>query len=100
MFRSLTFALLLVPVVALAQHAPPDDMVAFDKDLDALFVGGGLTANQAAARAAHTSPTVLRRAAEVRAAIAQGEQAELAQVPIVKASASYTRLSHIPSVMF
>jgi outer membrane protein TolC len=104
MFRSLPFALLLLPAAALAQPAPKpapaDDLAAFDKDLDALFVGGGLTANQAAGRAAHVSPTVMRRAAEVRAAVAEAEQAELGQVPVVRASASYTRLSHIPSLSF
>ena len=46
-------------------------MAAFEKEVDALFVQGGLTADQAAARAAKVSPAVKRNAAEVEAAIAQ-----------------------------
>jgi outer membrane protein len=75
-------------------------MVAFERDLDALFTPGGLTATQAASRASHASPTVQRRAAEVAAAIATAEQTELQRVPVVKGLASYTRLSHIDSVSF
>src|SRR5260221_10349089 len=60
---------------------PVDDMVAFEKDLDALFVTGGLTAEQAAARAGAVSPSVRRRVAEVEAAIAQAETAEPARGP-------------------
>src|SRR5947209_11016621 len=54
-----------------APAAVPDDLAAFDHDLDTLFSGGGLTADQAAARAATASPTVRRRVAELEAAIAQ-----------------------------
>jgi outer membrane protein TolC len=76
--------------------AVPDDLAAFDRDLDTLFSGGGLTADQAAARAATASPTVRRRVAELEVAIAQREAAELALVPQVSGRASYTRLSAIP----
>ena len=106
-------ALSLVAGTAAAQPAPrpaprqapkpppvPDDMAAFERDLDALFASGGLTADQAASRAAGASPTVRRRAAEIEAAIAQTESAELARVPVISARASYTRLSHIDLVAF
>lgn len=75
-------------------------MAAFDRELDALFARGGLTADQAASRAAGASPTVRRRAAELEAAIAQAQAAELARVPVVSARASYTRLSFVapPSI--
>lgn len=73
----------------------PDDMAAFDHDLDALFATGGLTADQAAKRAAGASPTVRRRAAELEASVAQLEAAERARVPIVSGKASYTRLSFV-----
>jgi outer membrane protein TolC len=76
--------------------AVPDDLAAFDRDLDTLFSGGGLTADQAAARAATASPTVRRRVAELEVAIAQREAAELARVPLVSGKASYTRLSRVP----
>jgi len=72
-----------------------DDMAAFSKELDALFVKGGLTPEQAAARAPRVSPEVHRRAAEVEAAIAQLDAARVAQVPIVGGSATYTRLSAV-----
>lgn len=75
-------------------------MAAFEHDLDTLFTTGGLTADQAAARAPGASPTVRRRVAEIEAAIAQTESAELARVPVVSAKASYTRLSHVDPPMF
>jgi outer membrane protein len=106
-------ALSLAATPALAQPAPrptpkqaprpapaaPDDMAAFEHDLDTLFSSGGLTADQAASRAGGASPTVRRRAAEIEAAIAQAESAELARVPLVSAKASYTRLSHLEPPM-
>ncbi|HSR96046.1 MAG TPA: TolC family protein [Kofleriaceae bacterium] len=82
-----------------AQPPAPDDMVAFEHDLDALFSTGGLTADQAASRATGASPTVRRRAAEIEAAIAQTESAELARVPVLSGKASYTRLSHVDPPM-
>ncbi|HEY5925297.1 MAG TPA: TolC family protein [Kofleriaceae bacterium] len=83
-----------------SKPAAADDMGAFEKELAALFVQGGLTADQAAARAGKVSPTVERRAAEVEAAIAQTQAAELARVPLVSVKGSYTRLSPIDPVMF
>jgi outer membrane protein TolC len=75
-------------------------MAAFEKELNALFVPGGLTAEQAAARAGKVSPTVQRRAAEVEAAIAQAETASLSRVPQIGGKASYTKLSSLPSISF
>jgi outer membrane protein len=75
-------------------------MAAFEKELSALFVQGGLTADQAAARAGKVSPTVARRAAEVEAALASAQAAELARVPQVGGKATYTRLSPIDPLMF
>jgi outer membrane protein TolC len=77
-----------------------DDMAAFEKDLDALFAQGGLTADQAASRAAAASPTVRRRAAELEAAIAQAETAGLARVPQLSGTLSYTRLSPVDPITF
>jgi len=98
-----------VATPALAQPKPPkpqpqlagaEDMAAFERDLDSLFTQGGLTADQAATRAGKVSPTVLRRAAEVEAAIASAQAAELARVPQVSGKASYTRLSPIDPIVF
>src|SRR5262245_3495810 len=75
-----------------------DDMAAFDRELDALFVKGGLTADQAAARAPRVSPTVQRRIAELHATIAQAEAAELSRVPQVTGNLVYTRLSPLDPV--
>ncbi|MBV8763110.1 MAG: TolC family protein [Deltaproteobacteria bacterium] len=94
----LTLALVLLAAApAFAQPAPKsaDDMAAFEKDLDALFTKGGLTADGAAARAAKASPAVRRKAAEIDAALAQLETAKLAQVPQLGGKASYTRLSFV-----
>jgi outer membrane protein TolC len=76
------------------------DMASFEKDLDALLVKGGLTADQAAGRAAGASPTVRRAAAQIDVSIAQAQAAQLARVPRVGASATYTRLSHIDPLSF
>ena len=70
-------------------------MAAFEHDLDQLFATTGLTADQAASRAAGASPIVRRRVAELDAAVAQLETAERARVPIVSGKASYNRLSFV-----
>ena len=67
---TISAALLLAASTAFAQPAKPtatDDMAGFEKDLDALFVTGGITADQAALRAARVSPAVRRKVAEVQA---------------------------------
>ena len=89
----------VTPALAQPKLAASDDMATFEKEVDALFVKGGLTADQAAARAGKVSPTVMRRSAEVDAAIAAAQAAELTRVPVVAAKASYTRLSPIDSLM-
>ncbi len=75
--------------------AVPDDMAAFEHELDALFATGGLTSDQAASRAGGASPTVRRKVAELDAAIAQTDAAKLAWVPQVSGKLSYNRLSHV-----
>ena len=74
-----------------------DDPNAFERDLDALFSANGLTADQAAARAAAVSPTVQRRIAEVEAQIAGAEATELQQVPQIGGKLQYTRNSRVPA---
>ena len=90
----------LLALVTPAAAAPDDPLAAFDKEVDALFVQGGLTSDQAASRAGTASPTVRRKAAEVDASIASAEAAELARVPQVGAKVVYTRLSPIDPLMF
>ena len=89
------------PATQPAAPAQPeaDALSSFEKELDALFVQGGLTADQAASRAPAASPEVRRSAAEIDVAVAQAEAAELIRVPRVGATATYTRLSSIDSLM-
>ena len=75
--------------------ATPDDMAEFDKELDALFPGTGLTAEEAAQRARRASPTVDRAVADVEVAIAEAKAAEVARIPVVGIQGKYTRLSHV-----
>ncbi|HTL37152.1 MAG TPA: TolC family protein [Kofleriaceae bacterium] len=70
------------------------------KDVDGLFSPGGLTADQAASRAAKVSPEVMRAVAELDVAIANTQAAELSRVPLVSGKASYTRLSPIDPLSF
>lgn len=91
------------PVFAQPKPAAPaasEDMAGFEKDLDALFTPGGLTADVAAARASKASPTARRKVAEVEAAIAQAKAAELARVPQIGAKLAYTRLSPLDPLSF
>jgi len=83
-----------------ASKVAVEDPATFDKDLDQLFVAGGLTSAQAASRAASASPTVRRKVAEVDQAIAQAETAELARVPQIGGKLSYTRNSYIAPFNF
>lgn len=94
-----------VPAPAMSKPAPTppaaaDDMQSFDKELDALFTPGGLTSDQAAAKAVGVSPSVRRSVAEIDVAIAQAEAAELVRIPQVSAKAAYTRLSPLDPVNF
>ena len=78
-----------------AASATPDDMADFEKELDALFPGAGLTADEAARRATQSSPTVDRAVADVEVAIAEAKAAEVARIPVVGIQGKYTRLSHV-----
>lgn len=93
---------LLSASVVSAQPAPaaPEGaaLASFEKDLDALFTQGGLTADAAASRAVKVSPAVAKSAASIDQAVSQAKLAELARVPRVGASATYTRLSPIDSL--
>jgi outer membrane protein TolC len=89
-----------LPASAQPKALATDDMAGFEKDLDALFVTGGITADQVAARAATASPSVRRKVAEVDAAIASAEAAELQRVPQVGAKLVYTRLSPLDPISF
>lgn len=90
-----------VPANQAPADAPPADALStFEKELDALFTQGGLTAEQAAARAPAASPSVRKSAAQIDAAIAQTEAAELVRIPRVGATATYTRLSSIDPIVF
>ena len=95
----LALVLLAVPAAAQPKQPTPAADDTFEKELDALFSSGGLTAEQAAARAVKTSPTVRARVAQIDTAIAQAESAELARIPVVGLTARYTRLSPIDPVV-
>lgn len=73
-------------------------MASFEKDLDALFTQGGLTADVAASRATKVSPNVAKSAASIDQAVTAATQAELARVPRVGVTATYTRLSPIDPI--
>jgi len=89
------------PAAPAAPAQPPGDALSsFEKELDALFVQGGLTADQAASRAPTASPEVRKSAAQIDVAVAQAEAAELVRVPRVGVTATYTRLSPLDSIEF
>jgi outer membrane protein len=76
-------------------------MAAFDAELGALLARpGGLTAADAAARAAKHSPAAARKRAETEAARTTIGTIKIALLPISKLSASYTRLSDVPDLRF
>jgi outer membrane protein len=95
-------ALVAATTTAVAQPAtappPADPLAAFDAEIAAL-VGrpGGLTAADAARRAAKTSPAAERKRAEVAAAKTTIGTIKIALLPITKVTASYTRLSDVGS---
>jgi outer membrane protein TolC len=89
------------PQTARSASAPaPEVKDAFQKELNALFVPDGMTAEKAASRAARVSPEVMRRVAELDAAIATYQAAQLSRVPYLTGNASYTRLSPIDALNF
>lgn len=83
------------PKAPLKVPAKPDDLAEFDKELDQLFPGKGLTAEEAAKRAIVSSPTVQRSVADIEAAIAEAKAAEVARIPVIGVVAKYTRLSEV-----
>src|SRR5205823_4512251 len=86
-------AILSAAAPAFAQSPPPPD---YEKELGALVgISGGLTADEAAARAAKVSPDARRKQAELASARAQVDQAKLARIPRVDATLRYTRLSNV-----
>jgi outer membrane protein TolC len=92
-FTALALALGAAPAFAQKAAVPTPD---YEKELGALVgISGGLTADQAAARAAKVSPDVRRKIAELGSARAQVEQAKLARIPRVDGTLRYTRLSNV-----
>ncbi|HEX4451597.1 MAG TPA: TolC family protein [Kofleriaceae bacterium] len=105
-------SVVFVAVMAAPLHAQPagsapptaaqaiDELAEFDKELDAMFVAGGLTSDQAAARAGNVSPTVQRRIAEVAEQTAAATTTYLQGVPQIGGKLSYTRNSYIAPFSF
>ncbi len=68
----------------------------YDQQLNALVgIQGGLTADDAAARAAKASPDVWRKREELASAHAQVQLAKLSRLPRIDATLRYTRLSTV-----
>jgi outer membrane protein len=88
-------AALAAPAFGQPKPESTGSMASFEKDLDALFVTGGLTADAAAKRAIKTSPAVRKSAASIDVSVANATAAELVRVPRIALSATYTRLSPI-----
>jgi outer membrane protein TolC len=86
------FLFALIASLSAPAYAKP---IEADAELGAMFVPGGLTAEQSAARARAASPAVWRKVAELESAIASVDAAKLARIPRVSAKLSYTRLSKI-----
>lgn len=94
-------SLLVLSLPAVAQPKEENtDMASFEKDIDALFVKGGLTADVAAARSIKASPAVRKSAASIDVSVATALGAELVRVPRVAVSATYTRLSPLDPLVF
>lgn len=90
---SLFLALLLA--APLTHAAPPAPIAQIDARLGELTIPGGLTSDQAAARAIRTDPSVRRKDAVTRERRANLASTELQRVPQLGASISYTRLSKV-----
>jgi outer membrane protein TolC len=95
--------LVLVPVLA-APEARADtpratDLAAFQQDLDKVFSSDGLTADEAARRAAKAAPVMARKRATVEAASAEVSRSKLTLVPVLAGKATYTRLSPLDPVV-
>lgn len=86
------FLFALIAAISVPAYAKP---IEADAELGAMFVPGGLTAEQSASRARVASPAVWRKVAELESAIASVEAAKLARIPRISSKLSYTRLSRI-----
>jgi outer membrane protein TolC len=85
-----------VPAAPTAPNAPTPPVTDSTDELIAhLRVPGGLTADGAAARASKVSPRNAEGQAGTQAAEAQASLARLGWVPRVRATAQYSRLSHV-----
>ena len=80
--------------VAAAIETAPRDNQSFD--LSTLHTAGGLTGDQAAARAIETAPSIRSEQAAARAATAQATEVAQRFFPRLEAIASYRRLSEVP----
>lgn len=79
-----------------AAPTPPTPTASFDDEVGKLLgQAGGLTADQAAARAKKASPTVRRKTAEVEELRTGLSSITVALVPLTTVSAGYTRLSYL-----
>ncbi|HTJ46230.1 MAG TPA: TolC family protein [Kofleriaceae bacterium] len=93
-FTALAIALGAAP--AFAQKAAPAPAPDYEKELGALVgISGGLTADQAAERAAKVSPDVRRKIAELGSARALVDQAKVLRIPRLDGTLRYTRLSPV-----
>ena len=90
---SLFLALLLA--APLTHAAPPEPSARIDARLGELMTPGGLTSDQAAARAIRTDPSVRRKDAVTRERRANLASTELQRIPQLGAAISYTRLSKV-----
>lgn len=88
--KTLVPALVILLLVA-ARPALSRPLIVADDDT--LFVAGGLTAGEVAARARASSPAVWRKLAELDAAAADVTAATDQRIPRLSLSLSYTRLS-------
>ncbi|MEZ4363663.1 MAG: TolC family protein [Kofleriaceae bacterium] len=100
--RTSALAVVLTLVSSRPGAAParrPTDLAAFQRELDAVFVKEGLTAEDAAARAAKAAPHAERKQATVEGAEADLTRAKLALLPVLSGRGAYTRLSPLDSVI-
>ena len=75
------------------------DLVAFQQDLDKVFESDGLTADEAARRAAKAAPLMARKRASIEVASAELSRSKRTLLPVIAGKAAYTRLSHLDPVM-
>ena len=92
--------LVSICIAASASAAPRgEDGAAFQRELDGMFFKNGLTADQAAQRAAKVAPQVQAKRATRSAAAADVSRAKLTLWPVIGGKATYTRLSPVDPVV-